>query len=446
MNSSPTPLDERWVAALRRPGPAPDLDAAWAAVEQRSAAGPAPSPGRRLLPVAAAAAVLVLLVGVVAWRVAAAGDDEGVKAEQPPPSSTVAWERLPDLPIPPRARAATFAIGDEVFVVGGLSGTCLALACPPPEGGRQDGAALDVRTGTWRRIADAPERLMGQSVAVVAGAAYLSTVDERGDRTMLRYDPVADEWAALPPPPEADMAGFTLVAAGDRLVRYHGFPTSYPIAVFDPVAATWAELPEPPLPELAISTLVGADDTLLLIGQPEGPVAPSEALAMARLDLDAGRWRRLPMPDTLNESGPWLVDGERMVCADTPVGLVAPRVRADPVAPRCGLFDLATDTWTSLPDRPEGPVPAVGAIGVDGAAYVDGAVFGGVALDLRTMRWVEVPRLPAVEGEETTEHRPVVAVGRDLVAVGGTRTEGPLSSPTDGEVDQLADVWVWRAP
>lgn len=452
MSPTPTDLDERWATALRHPGPAVDLDVAWAAVEHRAKRA-APPPVRSRRPLAAVAVVLVLLVGGLAvWRTTSGDDDARVRADDPP-APTGRWERLPDLPIPPRSRPSTFDVGHELFVVGGSTPSCAStVACRPAVPNRSDGAALDVRTGTWRRIAVAPEPIDGRPPAVIGEAAYFLVHDLRGDPKMLRYDPAGDTWSPLPPPTGSTASGAELVAAGDRLVAFDAWDDGddYPDSVYDPAAETWTELPPPPDLGDGPTVVVGLDDGLVVVAYPDRG-RPDEGNPAARLDLDARRWRSLPAAEVLNLSAPWLVDGGRLVCAASPVDRYGRDRMGDQVDPACDVLDLDTDTWSELPDRPEG-VPGVGALGTDGAAFASEVTTGGVVFDLDRGRWVRAPRLDAAEparpddGDEWTSAREVVAVGRDAVAIGGIQVTAASPIADEWETDLIDEVWIWRAP
>ena len=151
--------------------------------------------------VATLAAASLLVAGVVGWQLLA-GDDSDVGTDptqpvadrQPTAPSTgldpsiappvqppegPGWTELPAPPLSPRTGAIAAWTGSEVVVVGGGGENVLCpdtADCSFPNDAElfTDGAAFDPRSGTWRRIADAPvPPWTGQAVAV-DGDVYVS--------------------------------------------------------------------------------------------------------------------------------------------------------------------------------------------------------------------------------------------------------------------------------
>src|SRR5690349_11565662 len=63
--------------------------------------------------------------------------DGGPPDVEPPPAGPGHWESLPAMPGMPRRYAGVAAVGDRLFVVGGLGGEA------------QEMTAFDTRTGRW---------------------------------------------------------------------------------------------------------------------------------------------------------------------------------------------------------------------------------------------------------------------------------------------------------
>lgn len=110
------------------------------------------------------------------------------------------WTRLPDSPLSPRERPAAAYVDGEIVVVGGYSGP----PCPPGadcarpvDAVERDGAAYDLRTESWRRIADAPRPVPElASTAVIGERMYVLA-----DGALLAWDSATDSWDKILPPP-----------------------------------------------------------------------------------------------------------------------------------------------------------------------------------------------------------------------------------------------------
>ncbi len=102
----------------------------------------------------------------------------------------------------------------------------------------------DIATDSWERLANIPlERANHHATAVYEGQIYLFS-DWNGGQT-LRYDPAADEWTTLTPPPEPRYAG-AAVAWGDYLYLVGGVGSGSSNATlrYDPRADSWEVLAE----------------------------------------------------------------------------------------------------------------------------------------------------------------------------------------------------------
>ena len=372
----------------------------------------------------------VLLVVVLLAVVAACGERGGPPAAAP---TGPGWDRLPDLPLGKRGAPVVAWTGAEVLVVGGETGT----TCPPsadcqqPNDSAAEGAALDPVTGRWSPIADAPLPIPASSPsAFVSGRLFV-----RVDATLLSYDVDADRWHRLP---RRVSPWYDLVADDNRLILVSGSDEGSvrPDLAYDVAADAWARLPEDPIGAAFDRGMVATDRGLLLLAKelvanPGGGDRPSIVLA-ALLDPGSGTWERLPNSDQLG-GGRWAVFGDRVVDASvgsTDGGGPEPGDYGREV-PFGGVLDLATKTWSRLPDPPRERdrgwvVDAVGPglVAAGGWFYDDGAA-----------TWTPVPRPPG--GPERPG--PAVWAGDRLVVVTGSR---------DGQdYDEIRDMRVWsRSP
>lgn len=347
-----------------------------------------------------------------------------------PPASTptvvASWQEIEDSPLSPRAQAVGLWTGREVLQIGGLNGEL----CPPSADclingtPLADGAALDPRTGQWRRIADAPVPIAGARAAVVGQTAYLMphTPDPAAETSLLAYDIDDDQWQWLPVPFDSE-DWYELAAAGDQLLAYlvSDEQAHTEDFLFDPATGSWRALPPDPLPDSWGRTMDSTGDELVLLSHELADTETSPPLTLAAaFDPAAGSWRRLPDLD-VPLAGPFLaVDGL----------LVSATVRE--AAPMGGRLDPANGEWSPLPPPPSGIEHAAGVFTDSSARYfgIRDAVF-----DVTFDRWVQLPVLPDGGFASHT----IVAAGTDLVAFSGVRWQGM-------EPELSNQTWVWSPP
>jgi hypothetical protein len=167
-------------------------------------------------------------------------------------------------------------------------------------------------------------------------------------------------WKALPDPPLSPRelpAGFW---TGEEVVLVGGsdappcppnasctVPRTPPLsdgAAYDPDAGTWRPIADAPVAfSRASPVVVGSTAYLWIPGEASRPQAPSAFLAY-RLEED--RWDELAMPTEDPDAYRLITDGERIVAHSWGD---EPREIADFV------LDLASETWSELPDDPLSP-------------------------------------------------------------------------------------------
>ena len=332
------------------------------------------------------------------------------------------WTVLPAAPLSPRSLPVTVSVGTQALVIGGDAGP----VCPPnadcvrPAGyeALRDGAAYDVATGRWHRLADAPLPIYGGRPAVVAGVVHLLV---GRDGTHLGYDVAADRWSRLPDPPGSEGHRPTaLVAAGDRLIAYSGV-TDRPDLLYDPAARTWSALPKSPLEPAFDRQYVWTGRSLVLLAAADVPqpggASPSFQRA-AVLDLDSRRWRLLPdATGIVSGSFAWSWDGSRVVSPS----------RFDPYGGRAGrrllttsgALDPVTGRWARLPPGPpEGTQPESDVAMASSRRY---KADGNALFDTALQRWVQVLAAPPEVGPYSGQ----TWVGDALLVWGGARRRRP---------------------
>jgi hypothetical protein len=324
-------------------------------------------------------------------------------------STTAGWERLPDLPIPPRATAVLVWTGNEVLVVGGDTFRCNPFAgCAGPEyAALSDGAAYDPTANKWRTISDSPVPIQYASTAVVGDSVYfLASVREDGPtrRTaFVRYTIATDSWEELAAPIE-EIEFAALVASGGYVLVV--MPTHErerrPDRVFDTATGEWSELPADPLAPAFDRVMFEHQGRLWLMARglvSNSGVRPA-VTELARFDFQTGAWEQLPEIRMLGALPLLVADGRAYFpsLSGADGGQVNNWGRTYPYG---GVIELSTGAWSELPDWSEfdDDQLAVGAFGVSEAVY--GSARGGWVFDVAEQLWIPMESLAAGSYFET---------------------------------------------
>lgn len=449
LGSDLTPEDRDLVRSLTRYGDAleslvPGIDDPRIADAPSIASGPKAAarpgrwdgsgrPARRAWPLAAAAALAAV---VLAGAVAAAMRDGANEVVQGPVGSTPGssltgptgsslggptgsgldapapgWERIADGPLAPRSGAAAVGIGSEVFVIGGGDGR----PCPPnadcgstfTSSPLRDGAAFDVHTRQWRRIASAPHPVAPYGAVAGTGRLYVrSTPVDQGAEKLMAYDVAGDSWSILPDVPRYPTSnGVSRIAASgdDVVVATSGIGYGEDMRLWRLQSdGSWTELPERPLRSTYGSISILRDTLVVLDADPQKDnSARGPRLTRAQfLDLPSGTWSTIGDSDSLDDGGGWfpapgvLVDGEPhdLLVNPNPSGADGGETNGfGRTIPFGGILDVTEKRWIPLPALPEGTPPRQ-QIGLGWAETVVAgrwALSGGWALDLEERRWVQ---------------------------------------------------------
>jgi hypothetical protein len=227
------------------------------------------------------------------------------------------------------------------------------------------------------------------------------------------------------------------VAAGERLVAYRGSDEGgeKPDLVFDPTRSAWETLPDDPMTPAFDRHMEWAGDRLALFDHELVPNPGSERPSLTRvalLDVASGRWDRLPDSEILT-SGPWLLDGGRLVnpsLGGADGGEINNWGRRYPDG---GILELTNRRWSALPDTPAGEAFGAGVVGLRTARFTG---HRGWVLEVPSGHWRAVPRL---DEADDVAGRASVAAGRDLFVYGG------VDWGRAGPGRLLGDAWLWRA-
>lgn len=367
---------------------------------------------------AGAAVAAVIAIGIAGSLV---GHDDRADV----PSGQVGhWRELPAPPLSPRALALGVSTGREIIYLGGERRPCAPvvscdLAMTPSQAARyygflRDGAAYDLASGTWRRIASAPGFVeSGDEAAFAAGQLFVDT-----SRGWFAYDVRGDTWS---PFHARWREGYGVSPVGDRIAGQTG---SGRAIVYDARHAAWKVYPADHLrPRLGGLEVSGTPSGPVLGGYDTSRPYDIHQGSPALVDVWNGHaWHRLPQTGQMERGFVWT--GRRLV--DPAVGA---QDRGDEYTwprayPYGGTLDPTTGSWQALPATLE-QLPAGGwdvttsgypaASGGEGWFVVDGRVY-----DDNTGRAWLLPRPTGAPADYTS----AVWSGGTLVAFGGAAYSG----------------------
>lgn len=307
-----------------------------------------------------------------------------------------------------RRRRAGFACLTSLAVVaiavGGLLNfrandgrTSLASAPVAP-----DGTPLGEGFGKWHEGTEAPTDPLYQSFdgvlsdgRVLVWGGYREGEDPRyspaGEQRGAIYDPNADNWTEIPPPPSA-LYEPRVRLANDRMLVV-GSTESGTLGghLFDAQAHSWSELPTQNKISIFADSISWDGETAVLVRMDEGGHGHAD---YPGLDWSVSRpvtlrWNRgddawsqgAPVPLSLRfGAGTLAYDGQIYVIGGTGRSPhiedePAPGELGDPFARADGaVYDVEEDRWNPLPDLPEPGIHVhIGALG-------DGTILAGGAL------------------------------------------------------------------
>lgn len=272
------------------------------------------------------------------------------------------WTTLAPLADGPRQEIGVAALGNLIYVTGGLDDNGLPVA-------RVE--VYDIGTDDWMTVADLPRPLhhigAGNALGHVYSIGGLSGLSFTPVTDVYRYDTGANRWDSVAPLPTA--RGALAVAALDgKLYAIGGSGPSGSVArhdVYDPTTNNWTRLADLPTVRnhLAAAAINGR---IYAVGGRAGSATNSTA-ELDRYDPTTNQWTVLAsMPTGRSGLAAAAVNGQ----------LVAIGGEANPqdsrgIYPQVELYDPGTDTWRSLDPMPV-PRHGIGAVTVDGRIYVPG--------------------------------------------------------------------------
>lgn len=200
------------------------------------------------------------------------------------------WTPGPALP-QPRAEGVTAAVGGRIYFIGGRVPASPDAAHISQHADTSIGEVLDVRSGQWKRIPDAPTARNSAAAAVidnkiyVVGGRQMVAQPNGGQRpvnvaTLEVYDPATERWETRAPMPLAQ-GGLAAAAHGGKLVAFGGeqfvperkvFGEAW---VYDPASDRWSALPPMPTPRHGHGAAVVGNRVYLMGGGEQVGVAAS---------------------------------------------------------------------------------------------------------------------------------------------------------------------------
>jgi hypothetical protein len=271
----------------------------------------------------------------------------------------------------------------------------------------------------------------------VACGDHLYLLGGRGEKPVERFDPRSSRWEKAADPP-MEIHHFQAVVWRDRIylpgAMTGGFPRETPldhIPIYEPATRSWARGPEVPEGRRrgGAGAVVVGDHLYIVAGIVDGHMG-GYVPWLDRVDLVTGEW-------TVLDDAPHARDHFHAVLLENKIYAAGGRTTSHAtgelfsllVAP-VDVYDLATGTWSTLPEplpTPRAGNAAVAAAGrllvVGGESHTQGEAHDEVeAFDPHHARWETLPSLV------TGRHGSGVAVwgGRLWIASGsGGRGGGP---------------------
>lgn len=382
-------------------------------------------------------------VAVLPLFLTACGPDPSAGVRGPDAAATAGWSRLPKGPLLARHSALAVAVGGELLLIGGRD-TALcpptASCLPPATPALTDAAAYDPGSKRWRTLAPIPVPVSSDDTqaAVLGRAVHVLVTQGKDAGVHLRYELSDNSWARLPAPPDHDLH---LSAAGSLLVGYQ--PTQEggrPLTdlLYRPLARRWEALPRDPLAPSFDRALTWTGEQLVLTGpkvtaNPNGADGPAFVRA-ATLDVATRSWTRLPDQSEVISYGTdraW--DGEHVVSPYLHRLDGGETHSFGKELDTGGFLDLHTGRWARLPAAPQA---GDGRYTARSGRWI--TADNGLVLDLLRRKWLPLPDHDA----GVTQGANAAWVGDALVVWGG----GDADEDDRGTPRLVATGSVWSPP
>jgi len=270
------------------------------------------------------------------------GDRPGWGVERPEALSR--WKLISQMPVP-RARFALARWRDQLIAIGGEA----------PEGITDRVERFDLQREAWERGAPKPHPVAAAAAGAIGDRIYVpGGINPQGQPVdwVDVYDPSADRWSEGPPLP-GPLAAYALAVAGDRLYLFGGWDgrrLQAAVWMLDPARGRWEPRAPMPTPR-AFAAAAVLEDAIYVVGGYDGQ---RELATCERYRFAADRWEACP-PLNVGRGGLALVamDGYLFAIGGGWRIPLAFHERYQPGADRWLPFETPiTGTWRNLAAAP----------------------------------------------------------------------------------------------
>jgi hypothetical protein len=302
--------------------------------------------------------------------------------------------------------------------------------------------------GAWTRVDDFPAT-RHEGGFVQAGTRFYALGGREAD-TVLRWDPASGNWSSGAASPiklhhfQAVEVDGLIYAVGAMTGECCSEPPAANVYVYDPLADRWSTGPAiPAARRRGGGGAVAADGKIYLIGgNASGHNGPVSALVDV-FDPATGRFTALaPMPHARDHAFAVQHGGRIYVAGGRESNATADGDVFDDTVAEVDVYDIASNTWSTLPESADLPTPrAAAATGIVGnellvaggeSAAQSGAHAQVEALDLGTLRWRTLAPM------RTPRHAAQAIVNNHgFYVAGGAGQRGGATAPLDLEALHL---------
>ncbi len=236
-------------------------------------------------------------------------------------------------------------------------------------------------SGAWQLVESANEPIQRHEHAYVAVGDRFYLVGGRGERPVQAFDPETQTWETLSAPP-FQMHHFQAVAYDGKIYVMGAFTENFPdedpipnIYIYDPATDEWSVGPEIPEDRRrgAAGALVYNDQFYIVSGIQNGHT-DGHVPWLDRYDPATGVWTRLAdAPRSRDHFHAVAIDGKIYAAAGRRSSYATGEVFQLTEA-AVDVYDIATDTWTTLPASAHIPTERAGTAAV---AYLGNLVVMG---------------------------------------------------------------------
>lgn len=263
-----------------------------------------------------------------------------------------------------------------------LLGSLFMAAC---DGQEEEPTETVPKVREWQMVAstNTPQERHEHAYVEVDGDFYL--VGGRGQRPVQKFDPDTQTWENLSAPP-FQMHHFQAVGYDGKIYVMGAFTDGYPdenpipnIYIFDPVADTWTAGPEIPADRRrgAAGAVVHNNEFYIVAGIQNGHT-DGHVTWLDKYNPATDTWTQLAdAPRARDHFQAVVLDGKLYAAAGRRSSFATNEVFQLTEA-AVDVYDIATDTWTTLPASANIPTERAGtaAVALDGKVVVLGGESG----------------------------------------------------------------------